>query len=74
VGWALLVAAGLIAATSGHLRWLWLLHPTLTAIAVTGTANHYWLDSIVACVLLVGVCLMANRAPTGRKLLRLRRP
>jgi hypothetical protein len=62
VGWAMLVAAGLIAATSSKWRWLWLLHPVLTAIAVTGTANHYWLDSLAACVLLLVVCLVPVRA------------
>ena len=62
VGWAMLVAAGMIAATRSRWRWFWLLHPTLTAIAVTGTANHYWLDSIVACLLLVVVSLVPMRA------------
>jgi hypothetical protein len=73
VGWAMLVAAGLIAATASKWRWLWLLHPTLTAMAVTGTANHYWLDSIVACVLLVVVCLVPLRAPARFAALRSRR-
>jgi hypothetical protein len=73
VGWAMLVAAGLVAATNGPWRWLWLAHPTLTAIAVTATANHYWLDSILACILLVVVCRMPIRSPVGRGPLRIRR-
>lgn len=64
VGWAMLVAAGLIAATAGRWRWLWLLHPAMTAIAVTGTANHYWLDSLAACALLLVVCSAPMRIPT----------
>ncbi|WAZ25315.1 phosphatase PAP2 family protein [Streptomyces cinnabarinus] len=51
-GWALMVAIGLIVATRSRRRWLWLLHPLLTLLVIVGTANHYWLDAIVAGVLL----------------------
>ncbi|WP_217182158.1 phosphatase PAP2 family protein [Streptomyces sp. AC495_CC817] len=51
-GWALMVAVGLIAATRSRLRWLWLLHPLVTLVVIVGTANHYWLDAIVASALL----------------------
>ncbi|MGW3916190.1 phosphatase PAP2 family protein [Streptomyces sp. NPDC005070] len=51
-GWALMVAIGLIAATRSRLRVLWLLHPLLTLLVIVGTANHYWLDAIVATALL----------------------
>ncbi|WP_063802164.1 phosphatase PAP2 family protein [Streptomyces sp. WM6378] len=54
-GWALMVAIGLIMATRSRWRWLWLLHPALTLFVVVGTANHYWLDAIVATVLLGAV-------------------
>ncbi|WP_344618441.1 phosphatase PAP2 family protein [Dactylosporangium salmoneum] len=59
VGWALVIAAGLIHATRTPWRWLWLAHPVLTMLVVAGTANHYWLDGIVAAVL-VGVLLVAT--------------
>ncbi|MET0491786.1 MAG: phosphatase PAP2 family protein [Actinoplanes sp.] len=52
VGWALLVAITLITLTAGRRRWLWLAHPLLTLLVVVGTANHYWLDAIVAAALL----------------------
>ena len=52
VGWALLIAVGLIAATRARWRWLWLLHPAVTTFVVVATANHYWLDGIVGCALL----------------------
>ncbi|MGW6155844.1 phosphatase PAP2 family protein [Streptomyces sp. NPDC055144] len=61
-GWALMVAVGLIAATRSRLRWLWLLHPALTLFVVVGTANHYWLDAIVATALL-GIALAVIRLP-----------
>ncbi|WP_159775146.1 phosphatase PAP2 family protein [Streptomyces sp. HM190] len=61
-GWALVVAIGLIAATSSRWRVLWLLHPLVTLLVIVGTANHYWLDSIVAGGL-VGVALAVIRVP-----------
>ncbi|MEU6658074.1 phosphatase PAP2 family protein [Streptomyces sp. NPDC046821] len=63
-GWALMVAVGLIAATRSRWRWLWLLHPLLTLLVVVGTANHYWLDTIVATALL-GIALTAIRLPAA---------
>ncbi|MFC8663617.1 phosphatase PAP2 family protein [Streptomyces sp. NPDC057199] len=61
-GWALMVAIGLIAATRSRWRWLWLLHPLVTLLVVVGTANHYWLDAIVAAALL-GIALAVIRVP-----------
>jgi PAP2 superfamily protein len=58
VGWALVIALGLIVATRGRLRWLWLLHPLITLLTVVGTGHHYWMDGIVATVLLAGILLM----------------
>ncbi|MEU6058259.1 phosphatase PAP2 family protein [Streptomyces sp. NPDC047097] len=62
VGWALMVAVGVIAATRGRLRRLWLLHPLLTLLVVVGTANHYWLDALAAAVLLGGALLVLRVA------------
>ncbi|MFF9813317.1 phosphatase PAP2 family protein [Streptomyces sp. NPDC014006] len=61
-GWALMVAIGLIAATRSRWRWLWLLHPALTLLVIVGTANHYWLDVIVATALL-GAALAVIHLP-----------
>ncbi|MFI6034555.1 phosphatase PAP2 family protein [Streptomyces sp. NPDC051315] len=61
-GWALMVAVGLIAATRSRWRWLWLLHPLVTLLVIVGTANHYWLDALVASALL-GLALAAVHAP-----------
>ncbi|MEU0499973.1 phosphatase PAP2 family protein [Nocardia sp. NPDC005998] len=52
VGWALLLAFAVVAATRGSWRWLALAHPVLTTVVVVGTGNHYWLDAIIAVVLL----------------------
>ncbi|MGY1579259.1 phosphatase PAP2 family protein [Streptomyces sp. MN13] len=64
-GWALMLAIGLIAATRSRWRWLWLAHPLLTLLVIVGTANHYWLDSLVAGAL-VGVALTVLRPPTRK--------
>ncbi|MEV8564961.1 phosphatase PAP2 family protein [Streptomyces sp. NPDC051322] len=61
-GWALMIAIGLIAATRSRWRWLWLLHPLVTLGVIVGTANHYWLDSIAAGVLLA-LALAVIRVP-----------
>ncbi len=66
VGWAVLVAVAVIGATRHRWRWLVLLYPVLTTLAVVVTANHFWLDGIVA-VLLLGVVLLGQLA--GRHLL-----
>lgn len=66
VGWAVMVALGLIAATRSRWRLLWLLHPALTLFVVVGTANHYWLDAIVV-VALLAVALAAFRLPLSAR-------
>ncbi|SFM54321.1 PAP2 superfamily protein [Streptomyces sp. cf124] len=72
-GWALMVAVGLIAATRSPLRWLWLLHPLVTLVVIVGTANHYWLDAIVAGALLA-VVLAVIRLPQRTATTAERRP
>ncbi|MFE3760897.1 phosphatase PAP2 family protein [Streptomyces sp. NPDC059104] len=65
-GWALMLAIGMIAATRSRWRALWLLHPLVTLLVVVGTANHYWLDAIVATVLLGATLLLIPRPAAGR--------
>jgi len=52
VGWAALIALSMILITRSRWRWLWLLHPIITFGVVVMTGNHYWLDGIVALLLL----------------------
>ncbi|PWR12343.1 hypothetical protein DKT68_03460 [Micromonospora acroterricola] len=58
VGWALAVAVALVAVSRGRRRWLWLAHPLATLLVVVTTGNHYWLDGLVAAVLLAVVYLV----------------
>lgn len=74
VGWALFIAIALIVVGRGRLRWLWLLHPLITVVAVVGTGHHYWLDGLVAGTILAVVLAVLRPprlpvrapAPTGR--------
>ena len=52
VGWAVLVGAYVITISPSPRRWLVLVHTGLTILIVTVTANHWWLDGIVAVMLL----------------------
>ncbi|WP_019633358.1 phosphatase PAP2 family protein [Actinomadura atramentaria] len=65
IGWAIIIAVGLIAATRTRWRWLWLAHPIATTLVVVGTANHYWLDGIIATLLLTAVLIALE--PLRRK-------
>jgi len=52
VGWAVFIAVAVITVSPSRWRWLVLAHPALTTFAVVATANHWWLDGIVAAALL----------------------
>jgi hypothetical protein len=64
VGWAMLVAIGTWRATVSRGRWFAVAHAVLTWFVVIATANHFWLDGIVAVVLLLIGLLAA--AAVGR--------
>jgi hypothetical protein len=76
VGWAILVAIMVISAARSRWRWLVVLYPVATTLAVVVTANHYWMDGIVAALILVVVLLaqfgverlLAARSPGLRPL------
>jgi hypothetical protein len=60
VGWALIVAIAVITVSRSRWRWLAAAYPALTLVAVVVTANHFWLDGIVAG-LLVALVLVVQR-------------
>ena len=53
VGWALLVGWAVLTVSRSRYRWWVLVHPALTVFVVVATANHFWLDGLVAAGLLV---------------------
>jgi hypothetical protein len=64
VGWAILVAILVIGTATSRWRWLALAYPALTLLVVVVTANHFWMDGIVAAAMLAAV-IAAQRAITG---------
>ncbi len=63
VAWAVVVTLAVLAVSTSRWRWLILLHPFLTVVAVTATANHWYLDGVVAAGL-VGLGLALQWAAT----------
>ena len=74
-GWALAVAWAAILASRHHIGRLAAFHPMLTLAAIVLTANHYWLDAVVAAMLFGAalafdrwrVARIRGRAPAGRE-------
>jgi hypothetical protein len=61
VSWALLVGWAVITVSTSRYRWWVLVHPVVTVFVVVATANHFWLDAIVAAaVLLVTILLVGS--------------
>jgi hypothetical protein len=52
VGWAVLVGVAVVVISTSRWRWLALLHPVLTIASITITANHWWLDGVIATMVL----------------------
>ena len=70
VGWAMLVAIGAWRASVSRGRWLAAGHAVLTWVVVVATANHFWLDGIVAAALLLAAYLVVAAARALRPGLR----
>jgi hypothetical protein len=67
IAWAAIIGWGVIKVSSSPWRWLILLHPVLTMVVVVVTANHFWLDGLVAAALIVPAVYAAR---AGRLLFR----
>lgn len=66
VGWALLAAVVVVQVSGSRWRWLACVYPALTTLAVVVTANHFWLDAIVAAALLGLVLVVLSLRPAYR--------
>ena len=62
VGWALIVALAVITVSRSRWRWLAAVYPVLTLLVVVVTANHFWLDGVVAGLLVVLVLVVQRTA------------
>ena len=54
VAWSVLVGIAVISISKSRWRWFVVLHPVVTILAITITANHWWMDGVVA-VMVLGV-------------------
>ncbi|HYN31921.1 MAG TPA: phosphatase PAP2 family protein [Ilumatobacteraceae bacterium] len=52
VAWAAVVAFGALSASTSKWRWIGMAHLVITMLVVSATGHHWWLDGIVALVLL----------------------
>jgi hypothetical protein len=66
VGWAIIVAAAIIGASRSRWRWLAVLYPAATTLVVVITANHYWLDGVVAGLLVAGALGLQKAGRSAR--------
>jgi hypothetical protein len=69
VGWALIIALAVITVSRSRWRWLAAVYPLLTLLVVVVTANHFWLDGLVAAVLVAAIAVgqrMARRLRGGK--------
>jgi hypothetical protein len=65
VAWALLIAWVTMRVGSGIWRWLGPAHAALTTFVVVATANHFWLDGLVAAAMLA-CCILGQQQLAGR--------
>jgi len=72
VAWAVLVGWAVVRVGTSRWRWLALAHPVLTLFVVAATANHFWLDGIVAVLLLVLCACVQSGAARGLRAWRAR--
>jgi hypothetical protein len=63
VGWAALVAWTVWRHAGGGWRWVGVGHLVLMTLVVVATANHWWLDGVVAVLLLGVVVVAVENAP-----------
>jgi hypothetical protein len=74
VGWAFLISFAVVCAGTSRWRWLAALYGPTTFFVVVATANHYWLDGIVAIALLVPSWWIAREIQRWQAKWRLREP
>jgi hypothetical protein len=69
VAWAAVISCGIVACSTSRWRWLFLLHLVVTMLVVSATGNHWWLDGIVALLLLADALVLdtAVRRRLGRR-------
>ncbi|RZV41218.1 MAG: inositol phosphorylceramide synthase [Acidimicrobiales bacterium] len=70
VAWAALIGWAVMEVSNGRWRWLGPTHFAITFVVVAVTGNHYWLDGIVAMLLLVPSRILGELIANGVDQLR----
>lgn len=70
VGWAALIAWWAWRASPWRWGWAGVAHLVLTSFVVVATANHYWLDGIVAIAMLAAALVLQAGVPAWWRALR----
>jgi hypothetical protein len=65
VAWAMIVAVAVITTVRSQWRWLTAGYPVLTTLVVVVTANHYWLDCVVAAALVAVAVVVRGAVARG---------
>jgi len=65
IGCAVLIGVSAVRIGTSRWRWLVLAHPTVMFVVVAVTANHYWLDGIVAVGVLVAAIAVEATVSTA---------
>jgi len=69
MAWSLFIAVAVVCVSTSRWRWLIVAHPAATLFAVVSTANHWWMDGIVAAAMLpLSVALYAGSRAALRQL------
>ena len=63
--WAVLIGIAVVVISPSRWRWLVVAHPVATIMVVTITANHWWMDGIVA-VTLMGIAWVVQWSVRSR--------
>jgi hypothetical protein len=75
VAWAVVVGWYAVKVSTSRFRWLAVGHTAMTVFCVVATANHWWLDGIVASVIVVmAAWLRVGLSHLGRALAASWRP
>jgi hypothetical protein len=64
VAWAVIIGVTIVLVTTWRFRWIFLAHPVITMTVVVVTGNHYWLDGIVA-VMVLALAVLFERWARG---------
>jgi hypothetical protein len=70
VGWSFIIAWYVAKLGRGPLRWVGAVHLVLTLLVVAATANHWWMDGIVAIAIAAAVLVLLRLISGGEPVIK----